>query len=68
MDGKALDESVRPLVAPGAQKEDRVVLRLRPYATFETPPRHVHSEADINRRSPTGSAPSLPWADGTDAA
>ena len=48
MAGKPLDESIRPLVAEGAKKEDRVVLRLRPYATFETPPRHVHDESDIN--------------------
>ena len=25
-----------------AKKEDRVVLRCRPYSTFAQPPRHVH--------------------------
>jgi len=47
MAGKPLDESVRPLVAAGAENEGRVVLRLRPYATYETPPRHVNDESDI---------------------
>ena len=66
MAGKPLDESVRPLVAQGAKKEDRVVLRLRPYATFETPPRHVHDESDINPSLTHWTSTSLPWAgDGT---
>src|SRR4029077_14539830 len=46
MSGQPLDESIRPLVAEGERNEERVVLRLRPYATFETPPRHVHDESD----------------------
>ena len=61
MAGKSLDESVRPLVAEGAQKEGRVVVRLRPYATFETPPRHVHDESDINRSLTHWTSTSLPW-------
>lgn len=61
MAGKPLDESVRPLVAQGAKKEDRVVLRLRPYATFETPPRHVHDESDINPSLTHWTSASLPW-------
>jgi nitroimidazol reductase NimA-like FMN-containing flavoprotein (pyridoxamine 5'-phosphate oxidase superfamily) len=63
MAGKPLDESVRPLVAEGAKKEDRVVLRLRPYATFETPPRHVHDESDINSSLTHWTSASLPWSD-----
>jgi PPOX class probable F420-dependent enzyme len=63
MAGAPLDESVRPLVAQGAEQEGRVVLRLRPYATFETPPRHVHSEADINESLTHWTSSSLPWAD-----
>src|SRR5258707_6099219 len=35
MAGKPLDASMRPLVAQGAKNEDRVALRLHPYATFE---------------------------------
>jgi hypothetical protein len=66
MAGKPLDASVRPLVAQGAQKEGRVVLRLRPYATFETPPRHVYDESDINPSLTHWTSTSLPWTD-TDA-
>jgi hypothetical protein len=67
MAGKPLDESVRPLVAEGAKKEGRVVLRLRPYATFETPPRHVHDESDINPSLTHWTSTSLPWNADTDA-
>jgi PPOX class probable F420-dependent enzyme len=66
MAGSPLDPSVRPLVAEGAKKEGRVVLRLRPYATFETPPRHVHDESDINPALTHWTSTSLPW-NGTDA-
>ena len=47
MAGGPMSEDVRPMIEEGARIEKRVVLRLRPYATFYTPPRHVHSEADI---------------------
>jgi PPOX class probable F420-dependent enzyme len=67
MAGTPLDPSVRPLVAQGAKKEDRVVLRLRPYATFETPPRHVQDESDINASLTHWTSTSLPWRDETDA-
>jgi PPOX class probable F420-dependent enzyme len=50
MAGKEMPETVRPLVEQGALKEGRVVLRLKPYATFHTPPRHVHSEKDVNEK------------------
>jgi PPOX class probable F420-dependent enzyme len=62
MAGKPLDDEVlRPLVAQGAKKEGRLVLRLRPYATFETPPRHVHDESDINPSLTHWTSTSLPW-------
>ncbi|MCU1353828.1 MAG: Pyridoxamine 5-phosphate oxidase [Acidimicrobiales bacterium] len=60
MAGNPLDASIRPLVAEGAQREDRVVLRLRPYATFETPPRHVEQESDITGLTHWTSS-SQPW-------
>ncbi len=60
MAGRPLEESVRPLVAEGAEAEGRVVLRCRPYATFETPPRHVEGEADLEELTHWTSA-SLPW-------
>ena len=47
MAGNPMPEAVRPMVAEGARREGRVVLRLRPYATFYTPPRHVNSAADL---------------------
>jgi PPOX class probable F420-dependent enzyme len=61
MAGKPLDESVRPLVEQGAKDEGRVVLRLHPYATFETPPRHVHDESDINASLTHWTSSSLAW-------
>jgi PPOX class probable F420-dependent enzyme len=47
MAGEPMPESVRPTVRQGAIAEKRVVLRLRPYETFETPPRHVYSPKDV---------------------
>ena len=61
MAGRELDPSVRPLVEEGARVEGRVVLRLRPYATFETPPKHVSSEADINADLLHSTSASQPW-------
>jgi nitroimidazol reductase NimA-like FMN-containing flavoprotein (pyridoxamine 5'-phosphate oxidase superfamily) len=66
MAGKPLDPSVRPLVAEGAKQEGRVVVRLRAYATFETPPRHVHDESDINPSLTHWTSSSLPWNAETD--
>jgi len=42
MSGRALPKEARPVVAEMAKKEDRVVLRCRPYETFGQPPRHLH--------------------------
>jgi PPOX class probable F420-dependent enzyme len=47
MAGKPMPEAVRPMVREGALREGRVVLRLTPYATFHTPPRHVSDATDI---------------------
>jgi len=60
MAGSPLPESVRPMIAEGAKREDRVVLRLEPYATFYTPPRHVNSAADLPNLTHETSA-SIPW-------
>jgi PPOX class probable F420-dependent enzyme len=43
-----------------AEVEKRVVIRVRPYATFETPPRHVYKMTDIDTLSHFTSA-SMPW-------
>jgi nitroimidazol reductase NimA-like FMN-containing flavoprotein (pyridoxamine 5'-phosphate oxidase superfamily) len=47
MAGRPISESVRDMTRERALAERRVQLRLRPYATFESPPRHVRSEEDV---------------------
>jgi hypothetical protein len=42
MSGQPLPEQARPVVRAMAEKEDRIVLRCRPYETFAQPPRHLH--------------------------
>ncbi len=48
MAGEEVPASRRPQIAELARQEQRVVIRVRPYATFETPPRHVHKMSDID--------------------
>lgn len=60
MAGRPLSEDVRPEVEEMARREERVVLRLRPYATFATPPRHVTSEEEVAGLTHWTSA-SVPW-------
>jgi PPOX class probable F420-dependent enzyme len=60
MAGEQVPAERQPQIAQMARDEDRVVIRIRPYATFETPPRHVYKMSDIDTLSHfTGS--SLPW-------
>jgi nitroimidazol reductase NimA-like FMN-containing flavoprotein (pyridoxamine 5'-phosphate oxidase superfamily) len=61
MAGNPMPDDVRPLIAEGVVRENRVVLRLTPYATFETPSRHVHSTDDINENLVHELGISLPW-------
>ena len=61
MAGAPMSEEVRPMIEEGARAEKRVAVRLRPYATFYTPPRHVHSEADIGPGLRHEVSASLPW-------
>lgn len=61
MAGQPMPPEVRPMVEEGARRENRVVLRLRPYATFESPPRHVHSADDIGETLTHGLGATLPW-------
>jgi PPOX class probable F420-dependent enzyme len=60
MAGQEVPASRRPQIAQLARDEQRVVLRIRPYATFETPPRHVHKMADIDTLTHFTST-SMPW-------
>jgi PPOX class probable F420-dependent enzyme len=50
MAGQPMPEEVRPTVAEAAKVEQRLVVRLRPYATFQTPPKHVYDAQDISPR------------------
>ena len=61
MAGKAMPEDVRPMVEQGAREEQRVALRLCPYATFHTPPRHVSSEDDVGPGLRHSTSASVPW-------
>ena len=42
MSGQQPAGDARPFVSEMAERENRVVIRCRPYATFATPPRHLH--------------------------
>ena len=42
-----MPESHRPHVAERMEREQRIVLRITPYMTFETPPRHVYKPDDV---------------------
>jgi PPOX class probable F420-dependent enzyme len=57
-----IPESYRPEIAASSQREQRVVLRVTPYLTFETPPRHVAQPNDIKGLT-HGLGTSLPWRD-----
>jgi nitroimidazol reductase NimA-like FMN-containing flavoprotein (pyridoxamine 5'-phosphate oxidase superfamily) len=46
MAGKPMPESARANATQTAAQERRIILRLKPYATFETPPRHVYKAED----------------------
>ena len=60
MSGTPLGEEARPLVEAMAKKEDRVVLRCRPYSSFAQPPRHLHRN---DQREPLTHwiTASMPW-------
>jgi len=60
MAGEPVPAERRPQIAEMAREEERVVIRVRPYATFETPPRHVHKMEDIDTLTHFTSK-SLPW-------
>jgi PPOX class probable F420-dependent enzyme len=60
MAGEPVPAERWPQIAELAKQEERVVLRVTPYATFATPPRHVHEMADLDSLSHWTSA-SQPW-------
>jgi hypothetical protein len=42
MSGQPLGAEARPYVTEMSERENRVVIRCRPYATFAQPPRHLY--------------------------
>jgi hypothetical protein len=60
MAGDQVPDSRREQIAQMARDEQRVVIRVRPYATFETPPRHVYKMSDIDTLTHFTST-SMPW-------
>lgn len=49
MSGRPLGEDARPSVAAMCEREDRVVIRCKPYATYATPPRHLHRNDQVKK-------------------
>jgi hypothetical protein len=62
MSGEPLALELRPIVKTMAEDEGRVLVRCRPYATFVTPPRHLHRNDQEERLTHWISA-SMPWDD-----
>ena len=60
MAGEPVPAERRRQIAELAREEQRVVIRIRPYATFATPPRHVSKMDDLDTLAHWTSA-SLPW-------
>jgi len=64
MSGQPIGPEARPFVEQMAADEGRVVLRCTPYATFATPPRHLHRN-DQDEQITHWLSGSVPW-DATD--
>jgi hypothetical protein len=60
MAGEAVPDERREQIATMSREEQRVVLRVTPYATFETPPRHVNKMSDLDTLTHWTSS-SQPW-------
>jgi hypothetical protein len=60
MSGEPLAPELRPMVKAMGDEEGRVLVRCRPYATFVTPPRHLHRNDQEDRLTHWVSA-SMPW-------
>ena len=60
MAGAPMPPEVRPVVEQTARDEGRVLIRLKPYLTFATPPRHVYrAEDNVGLTHSLGQA--VPW-------
>ena len=60
MSGQEIPESARPAVAAMAETEKRVLLRVTPCETFETPPKHLYA-GDDGAKLDHGLGATLPW-------
>lgn len=60
MAGAKMPASKRPEIERMCREEGRVAIRVTPYATFETPPRHVYTAENIDTLSHSTST-SQPW-------
>jgi PPOX class probable F420-dependent enzyme len=60
MAGSQLAPAKLPEIQRMCREEERVVIRVRPYATFATPPRHVYKPEDIDTLTHFTST-SMPW-------
>jgi PPOX class probable F420-dependent enzyme len=60
MSGEKIPDAARPGVKAMAEKEKRVVLRVTPVETFETPPKHLYA-GDDGSKLQHGVGATLPW-------
>jgi PPOX class probable F420-dependent enzyme len=60
MAGEEVPASRLPQIRQMARDEQRVVVRVQPYSTFETPPRHVWQMRDLDTLTHHTST-SMPW-------
>jgi PPOX class probable F420-dependent enzyme len=60
MAGRQMPAAKLPEIQRLVREENRVVIRVRPYATFATPPRHVYKAEDIDALTHWTSS-SMPW-------
>jgi PPOX class probable F420-dependent enzyme len=60
MAGQDVSSAKMPEIERMTREEKRVVIRVRPYATFATPPRHVYQASDLDTLTHFTSS-SQPW-------
>jgi PPOX class probable F420-dependent enzyme len=60
MAGEEMPASKLPEIRKMCRDEQRVVIRVKPYATFATPPRHVYQAEDIDGLTHFTST-TMPW-------
>jgi hypothetical protein len=49
MSGQPLGEEARPYVTEMCERENRLVIRCRPYASYATPPRHLQRNDQVEQ-------------------